>query len=64
MRIIVTDNFNREHISDREINPFDLSRLSKADAEAIAAVLNSNDARDPTYYQVVEDDSPLYIYEP
>ena len=65
MRIIVTDNFNREHISDREIKPFDLSFLSKADAEAIAAVLNNRQGREsPMFYQVVEDDQRLYAYEP
>ena len=61
MKVIITDNFDRESMSDELL----VGNLSKRQAEVVANALNKDGGEcSPYFYRAVEDDYELYIYDP
>jgi len=59
MKIIGTDNYDRDYISDKLI----AENVSEFWAKRIVEFMNEKYC-DDTFYKVVEDDQELFIYEP
>ncbi len=61
MRVIMTDNFDRENVSDSIV----AENLNEFYAELIAKLLNGKgDDYTQEYYKAVADDYKLYQFEP
>jgi hypothetical protein len=62
MKIVCTDNFDREIISDTLV----CENINKYHGERIVEFLNENDSgnNSPNFYTLVEDDYKLYKFEP
>lgn len=61
MKIIVVDNYNREHVSDILV----AGTVSKYFAELIVNKLNASEGEhSDTYYKAVPDDYVLYVFDP
>lgn len=61
MKIICSDNFNRETHSDELV----CENVSEYNGARIVALLNEAEgARSPNFYRLVPDDHVLYSWEP
>ena len=62
MKVICTDNFGRDYISDKLI----AIGVDDYDAKLIAKLLNENekDPHTPYFYRAVPDDYKLHKWEP
>lgn len=61
MKVIATDNFDRDYVSDRLI----ADNLTKADAETLAAEKNKGSGPySDWFFLAVADDRKLHVWEP
>lgn len=61
MKIIVSDNYAREHISDRLV----CENIDEYHGNMIVKFLNSREGEfGPNFYSLESDDHKLYIWEP
>jgi len=61
MKVIGTDNFCRDDVSDFLVK----AELTEEEADSMVTELNSKSGdMGPTYYKAVEDGYRLYIWEP
>jgi len=62
MKVIITDNYDRETVSDvllcENVTPFNARRIAKA----MNQVFSGNHSDE--YFQAVEDDYVLQVYDP
>ena len=61
MKIIITDNYDRENVSEAIC----CENVDRRHGELIVRLLNDSfGVNDPNYYKLVEDSYKLYVWEP
>lgn len=60
-KVIASDNYGRESVSDRLI----VAGISDRAARIVAEALNADGGRDaPLYYRALPSSAPMYIFDP
>ena len=60
MKVIISDNYGRDYVSDRLYR----QNLTESEAREMAVDRNREDIDGPEYYEAVEDDYELFEFKP